>query len=142
MRYRYLTLLLICTWRIAAADDFRVIKLEQDLHNLENQVQDLARQVADLKSQLTLSASQPRSSVRGTAPAAETWLVANNWGRVRPGMSEAEVIGILGVPTTARSEEGARVLYYAMEIGRSGLLGGRVSLRNGRVMEVNRPQLQ
>lgn len=141
MRYACLALLLLAL-PVEAADDFRVMKLEQDLHTLENQVRDLARQVADLKGQLTLSASQPRSSVREAVPAPETWLDAGNWDRLRQGMSEADVMAILGQPTTVRSEGTGRVLYYATEVGRSGLLGGRVTLHDGSVTEVTRPRLQ
>ena len=61
---------------------------------------------------------------------------------VRPGMSELEVIAILGSPTSMRTEEGARVLLYALEIGASGFLVGSVRLRERSVESVQNPTLR
>src|SRR5688572_17644339 len=103
----------------AAADDFKVIKLEQDVRNLERQVQGLTREIADLRSRLVRSGEQrPLGRLSGhREPVSFDWLSAVNWDRVRPGMSELEVIGILGPPTSMRPAEDGRVLLYAMEIG-------------------------
>ena len=49
MQHVYLTLLLLAASQFAIADDFKVIKLEQDVRNLEQQVRDLSRQVAELQ---------------------------------------------------------------------------------------------
>ena len=126
---------------LAAAQDTRFIKLEQDVRNLERNVQDLGRQLGDLRLQLSLkSAMQPRQKV---APAGRPdWLKAENWTRVRTGMREDEVAAILGAPTTTRNEDGARVLLYATEIGNEAILAGRVTLREGRVTEVAQPALR
>lgn len=126
-----------------AADDFKVIKLEQDVRNLERQVQTLARQLDDLKSQLSRSGDRPvvmTSPSPGSAGGA--WLDASKWQRLKPGMSELEVITLLGPPSSMREENGARVLLYAMEIGSSGFLSGSVSLRDRAVVEVQKPVLK
>lgn len=52
------------------------------------------------------------------------------------------MIASLGPPTSMREENGARVLYYAREIGAAGFLGGSVVLRNRAVAEVRAPTLQ
>jgi hypothetical protein len=57
-------------------------------------------------------------------------------------MSELEVIGTLGPPTTMRDEGGAKVLRYEMEIGPTGFLAGSVTLRDRVVAEVRKPALQ
>ncbi len=127
----------------AAADDFRVTKLEQDVRNLERQVQDLERQVDDMKRQLAGASTLPLGPSRPVPqPQATAWLTPENWKRLRPGMNEAEVVGILGAPTSARMEEGARILFYAMEVGVSGLIGGRVTLRDGKVTDIAEPALK
>jgi len=41
-----------------------------------------------------------------------------------------------------REVEGARVLFYAMELGASGFLGGSVKFRDRAVIEVQQPVLQ
>ena len=57
-------------------------------------------------------------------------------------MGELEVIQLLGPPTSMRDENGARVLFYAMEIGPSGFLSGSVVVRDRTVAEVRKPELQ
>lgn len=144
MRYRWLALLLIVTWPLASADDFTVLKLQQDVENLKQRVQELSRQVEDLQEQLTRANAQPGKTTRPAAAtsASTTWLDAGNWNRVRSGMSELEVISILGVPTSMRTENGARVLLYATEIGSSGFLSGRVTIRDAQVTNIAQPVLR
>lgn len=130
----------------AAQDNFKVIKLEQDVRNLERQVQDLSRQVNDLQRRLVqagdASAARADRSAPPTASTSTSWLVAANWDRVRTGMSELEVIGVLGPPTSMRAAADSRTLFYAMEIGASGFLGGSVRLEERKVVEVVRPALR
>jgi hypothetical protein len=128
----------------AAADDFKIIKLEQDVRNLERQVQSLTREIADLRSRVARSGEQPSLSRAAgqSQPASFDWLSATNWNRVRPGMSEFEVIGILGPPTSMRPAEAGRVLLYAMEIGSNGFLSGSVTLKDQEVAAVEKPSLK
>jgi hypothetical protein len=143
MRATCVALILVFASAFAeAADDLRVLKLEQDVRNLERTVQDLTRQIQDLKLQLALSGGGPRVTVTPRPEGRASWLDAANWTRVQPGMSEAEVVAVLGEPTSAREQEGARVLFYAMELAPEGLLGGRVTLRDGRVADVAPPTLR
>ena len=72
----------------------------------------------------------------------QRWIDGAKWRRLQPGMSELEVIELLGAPTSMREEGGARVLLYALEIGTSGFLGGSVTLRDRVVSEVRQPALQ
>ena len=128
----------------AAADDFKIIKLEQDVRNLERQVQGLTREIADLRSRLARSGERlelDRASGR-PQPASFDWLSAKNWDRVRPGMSELELIGLLGPPTSMRPAEDGRVLLYAMEIGSNGFLSGSVTLKAQQVVSVEKPALR
>ena len=57
-------------------------------------------------------------------------------------MNELEVIGLLGPPSSMRTECEARVLLYALEIGSSGFLVGSVVLHDRAVAEVRPPTLQ
>jgi hypothetical protein len=146
MRYALLALLVLLGESTPAADDvtYRLMKLEQDVRNLERQVQTLTRQ---LDEQRQLSRTGDRSSAAPSArePAAAgstAWLEAARWNRVRNGMSELEVIDVLGPPTAMREAEGKQVLLYAMEIGSSGFLGGSVEFREGAVTAINKPVLR
>jgi hypothetical protein len=127
-----------------AEDPFRVIKLEQDMRNLERQVQTLQRQLDEVRGQLGRSGDRTARPVTqgSTAQGSQAWLNAANWDRVRNGMSELEVISLLGPPTSMRQDDQTRVLLYAMEIGSGGFLSGSVSLQDRAVTDVSRPVLK
>jgi hypothetical protein len=143
-----LALLLMLPLSASAADDTRVSFLEQEVRNLQRQVQALSRQVDDLRTRPD-RVELPSSVSPGAPPAGAAsanslprWVDAALWKRLRTGMSELEVIGALGPPTSMREESGAKVLLYAMEIGSTGFLGGSVKLRDRAVVEVRQPSLQ
>jgi hypothetical protein len=137
-----LTALLVLAPFAATADDLRVSQMEQDIRDLKRQVQALTRQIEDLRRQ------PPTAGVaRGTPPSASSstptdWVDQAKWNRLRPGMSELEVLSFLGPPTTMRDENGAKVLRYALEITSGGFLSGSVTLRDRVVVEVRKPALQ
>lgn len=140
---RAFALFVVCTTplTVAAADDVRVRYIEQELRNVQRELETLRRRV----DQLTRPVGTPSTTIiPGAEPRATggAWVDAAKWQRVRTGMGELEVIELLGPPTSMREENGARVLYYAMEIGASGFLGGSVTLRDRKVVEVRKPELQ
>jgi hypothetical protein len=146
---RNLLLALIAVPLLGHAQDdvtYRLMKLEQDVRNLERQVQTMTRQLDELKQQAGRAGDRSALATRSTpAPAATSstaWLEAARWDRVRTGMSELEVINILGLPTSMRQEGDARVLLYALEIGAANFLGGSVELRGKAVSEINKPTLK
>ena len=148
MRYALIALLALLGQSAGAAEDdtYRLMKVEQDVRNLERQVQTLTRQLDELRQQ-SGRAGERLSSATRAAPASAAgnstaWLEAPRWDRVRVGMSELEVINVLGPPTSMRQEGDARVLLYAMEIGASGFLGGSIELRDRAVSEVHKPVLK
>ena len=149
MRYPLLALLgVLLSFSAVAADDvtYRLMKLEQDVRNLERQVQTLNRQLDELKQEQSRAGDRGPSAARSSsAPAGASstaWLEAKRWDRVRKGMSELEVIDVLGPPSSMREENGARVLLYAMELGSSVFLGGSVEFRDRAVTAVNKPTLK
>lgn len=148
MRYALIALLALLGQSVPAADDdtYRLMKLEQDVRNLERQVQTLTRQLDELRQQSSRagdrSAPAPHPSAASAAGSSGAWLEVARWDRVRVGMSELEVIGLLGPPTSMRQDGDARVLLYAMEIGSSGFLSGSVALRERAVSEVSKPVLK
>ena len=126
-----------------SADDFKVSQLDQDLRDLRRQVQEQQRQIESLRTQLAHpGAPVPSRPAAAPAPDPTAWVDASKWQRIRPGMSELEVVSVLGPPSSMRSQDGARVLLYAMEIGSSGFLGGSVTFRDRVVTEVQNPVLK
>jgi len=143
MKLRWLVPLVSCLPLLAhAADDGRVSFLEQEVRNLQRQVQALSRQVDQLATRPERIAPRTPSASTVAQPSSDTWISAAKWQKVRAGMSELEVVELLGAPTSMREEGTARVLLYAKEIGTSGFLGGSVTLRDRAVVEVRKPELQ
>jgi len=140
---RPLLALLLLPMAAVAADDTRISFLEQEVRNLQRQVQALSTQLNELQRRPDRPASVPPATNRTAAAASsDTWIDAGKWKRVRRGMSELEVMDLLGPPTSMRDEQGARVLLYALEVGSSGFLGGSVRIRDHVVDEVKTPTLQ
>jgi len=127
-----------------AADDLKVSQLEQDVRDLQRQVQSLSRQIEMQRVQpaaptQTLRPNTTSSTAGGEAPA---WVDAAKWQKLQPGMSELEVVTLLGPPTSMRADGNQRILLYALEIGSSGFLGGSVTLRDRALVSVQKPVLQ
>jgi outer membrane murein-binding lipoprotein Lpp len=142
MRRLLLTAVLLLSPLAATADALKISQLEADVRDLRRQVQSLSQQVGDLTTRPPRPAGARAPAPSPAAANAVTWVDAARWSRLRLGMSELEVIGILGPPTTMRDEGGAKVLRYAMEIGPTGFLAGSVTLRDRVVAEVRKPALQ
>jgi hypothetical protein len=129
---------------VSAADDFKILQLEQEVRTLQREVGRLSRELEQLRSQPARPADPaplPLPPSRVSA-ANNLWLDAAKWQQVKAGMSELQVISLLGPPTSMRVENQDRLLLYAMEIGVSGFLGGSVTLRNRAVADVKLPVLQ
>jgi hypothetical protein len=143
MKRALLGMMLACPPLLAvAADDGKVAQLEQDVRDLKRQVLALSRQLDEVRHR----PGSPPARVAQTQDRAptdqEAWVDAAKWQRLRVGMSELEVLGLLGPPTSMRDENGARLLLYAREIGSSGYLSGSVSLRDRAVASIQKPELK
>lgn len=131
-----------------AADDARVRQLELDVAQLRREVMAQARRIDELERQSIRGVQRPAREAVPEAPAAApglpAWLVVANWERLQSGMSELEVVQVLGAPTSVRSGATAehKTLFYALELGPKAFLAGSVELAGGRVTAVNRPVLR
>jgi hypothetical protein len=142
MRPLMLSILLLLPCASWSANEQRLSFLEQEVRNLQRQVQSLSRQLDELRTRPDRPAASQVSPASAPVATSDTWIEVAKWRRVKPGMSELEVIEQLGPPTSMRTDEGARVLFYAKELGASGFLGGSVRLRDRVVIEVREPALQ
>lgn len=133
--------LLACLPLSATANDLRVSQLEQEIRRLERQVLALSRRLDEMQRP-SFTTERPAAPPAAAPPSSTEWIDAAKWRRVKPGMSELEVIGLLGPPTSMREENGERALLYALEVGTSGFLGGSVTLRNRAVTRIQPPVLR
>lgn len=126
-------------------DDFRVRQLESELQGLQRELDAQSRRIQALEIAANIATPTqsfaPGLTRENTSPA---WLVAASWDRVKPGMKVAEVIAILGRPTSTRyTDDGKlRLMYYAMELGAGGILSGTIRFEDSAVVEINRPVLK
>lgn len=146
MARQLLPALLLCLPLAAAGADLKVTQLEQDVRDLQRIVRMQSQQIEELRRQ-RIPAGQPGALPPPAGPAATAapavqWLDASRWRKLQPGMSELDVLDSLGPPTSMRTDDGERVLLYAMEIGSSGFLGGSVTMRDRVVTAVRLPMLQ
>lgn len=125
----------------SAADDGRVRFLEQEMRRLQQQVLAMSRRIDQLERPTPATPGVPPRA-EAPAPSSDAWLDADKWKQVRAGMSELEVVSLLGPPTSMREVDGAHVLFYALEIGTAGFLGGSVTFRDRVVTAVQQPVLQ
>jgi hypothetical protein len=144
MQHLALTVLLICApIAVPAADDLRISQLEQDVRNLQRELRAISQQLDELNRQLSRPGDPLRPpSASAVSPITGPWLDASRWQQIKVGMSELEVITLLGPPVSMRAVDSERVLLYAMEIGSTGFLNGSVTLRDRKVALVKQPVLQ
>jgi hypothetical protein len=146
MRLLLIACALVFAGPLSAAEDFRVMKLEQDVRTLERQVQTLQRLVNDLQQQARRTEPTFELDSATAGPSIESdqaWLKASAWNRVRTGMSELEVIEILGKPTALRPDpSNRRAMLYTLEIGTRSFLTGSVVFDNGKVVEIQKPTVR
>jgi hypothetical protein len=138
------TILLCAPLATLAADDVKINQLEQDVLELKRELRAQAQQLERLRAQIGRPGDPPTrpAAAAGASGSTATWLDASRWRQLRTGMTELEVIGVLGTPTSMRDKGADRVLLYALEIGTSGYLAGSVTLRDRIVAEVQSPVLK
>ncbi len=146
-----LTLMVLAPASANADDSARISRLETEIQQLRALVDEQARRIRRLEDELQRRAGQadpqprPRPRVddmRTDAPAAAgrlPWHGPAAWDRVAQGMTEAEVIGILGEPSAAESFGALKSLFYRGGAPGGPSLSGHVNLKDGRVVAVSRP---
>ena len=130
----------------AQQDPAAVERLEQDVQLLKSTVIEQGRRIEALERQLlekpsaSASGAASTSTARPPASGGPPWHDQNAWGRVRNGMSEAQVVSILGRPTSVEPIGGGfKTLFYRGEVSGSGSVSGNVKFNDDRVYMVNSP---
>jgi hypothetical protein len=138
-----------CIATADAQDATRIEQMRQDILELQRAVRDQSRRIDALERQLAnASVAPPRTGPSSGVPASpagsDKWLAPANWDRVGVGMTEQQVLDVLGYPTSVRAEPAGtgKTLFYTMQVGATGFLSGRVVLSDQRVSEVQKPVLR
>lgn len=136
------------------AVDARIDALEKEVAELERLVAEQGRRIAALEERLaptqvapaeeTVPQSAEHASPEPPPPRdadVPLWTVAANWQKLHTGMSEAEVVKLLGPPSATREIGFSRTLVYRGDVPGSGAARGEVKLKDGKVSEVDPPDL-
>ena len=110
-----------------------VVEQERRILQLEKMLQ---RSPSKMTSARSITQPQPITSRQALS---EPWHYETYWRRIKDGMSESQVIKILGKPTGVKDIGPFRTLFYRGEVRGSGFVSGNVELSDDRVWQVNTP---
>jgi hypothetical protein len=128
-----------------AQESDRVRQLERNFDLLKNTVVQQGSRIEALERELRgkSSASELNVSTKAqtqTAPSAgQPWHDRNAWGRVKNGMSEAQVVSILGRPTSVETVGSYKTIVFRGPVSGAVSVTGNVKLQDDRVWQVNTP---
>ena len=126
----YLTLPLIA---MAQPSDPRIDELRKEASQLKMTIADQERRIAELErivKALQVVAAPVPTAIPTPIP---SWHLAPNWILIKKGMSEAQVLEILGPPTSVDSTVDVRTLFYQPDSRSTTTLNGTVTLTDDRV---------
>jgi hypothetical protein len=118
---------------LAQTHDPRVDALTMEMTKLKSTIADQEQRITALEK--TVKALQaPAAPAPQPIPApTPPWQVASNWNLIKKGMSEAQVVEILGPSTTTEAVNDMRTLYYKPDPRSTTTLTGSVTLMDDRV---------
>ena len=135
-----LGLLGLSPFATAQARDSRIDQLEKETAQLKATVAAQDRRITELENTLkSLQAAAVPTPKPIPAPT-PAWHEPSNWTLIRPGMSEAQVVAILGPPSNVEAETDVRTLLYETGSSAARVLKGSVTLTDDRVTAAQPPK--
>lgn len=119
--------------------DPRIDQLTKETAQLRKALADQAARIAELEravKNLQAVAAPLPTRIPSEVP---QWHHAANWTQVKTGMSEAQVVQILGSPTSVDTSIDTRVLLYQPDAKSTSQLKGSVTLTGDRVVAMVPP---
>ncbi len=124
----------------AQARDPRVDKLTAETDELKRTVADQDKRIAELEKTVKMLQAAAAPPVPAPIPSSTpAWKTPTSWNLIKAGMSEAQVVGILGPPTSVQSVTDSRTLFYQPGPNSTSTLNGSVSLKDDRVTATSPP---
>ena len=135
----------------SADDSARINRLETEIQQLRTQIDVALRRIQQLEEEIErkngealVGATPPKLPDQAPTPAPLKagnfpWHSPEPWTRIRPGMTQAEVVAILGEPTQVESMESYKTLFYRGSVAGTGSPNGLVNLRDDKVVAVKKP---
>lgn len=141
MHFCFFLILILAPWTLQADDSGRIRQLEEDVRILKRAVIDQGEKIDALDRRLHSGAPASNTNTRSTATTGAMiggWHSSANWVLVKDGMSQNQVISLLGQPTSIENAGPFRTLFYRGEVNGS-FISGNVKLTDDRVWKINQP---
>lgn len=122
-----------------ASKDPRVDKLTAQVVQLQHTVADQERRLAELETTVKALEAIVNPLPQPIPAPTPQWHSPQSWNQIRPGMSEAEVVALLGTPTRVLSVTDTRTLYYQPDPRSRSTLQGSITLQDDRVTASSPP---
>ncbi len=132
-------LLLMCGVAMSQTRDPRVDELKKQVAQLKLKVADQESRIAELEKAVKLLQSAATPVPAPIPPTTPPWYHAGNWDQIKSGMSESQVVAILGPPTSVDSSIDQRTLFYSPDPNSTSTLSGSVTLVDDRVTAMTPP---
>lgn len=113
--------------------------LKKEITEQNKRIERLEQELINLKNFLKLKAESKEIQSPVVYSTGSGWKEPSNWDRIRDGMSEKQVVSILGKPTSIEDSGVFRTLFYQGEVSGSGYISGNVKLTDDRVYFINKP---
>ena len=135
-------LLLMGVVAMAQSRDPRVDELTKETAQLKRKVADQEGRIAELERAVKVLQSAAAPLPAPIPSPTPLWHRASNWTQIKVGMSEAQVVAILGSPTNVDSSIDTRTLLYEPDASSTSPLKGNVTLVGDRVTAMTPPAFQ
>jgi hypothetical protein len=130
----------MCGIAAAQTRDPRVDELTKEMAQLKQRITDQEARIAELERAVkSLQSAAPPSMPAPIPSPTPPWHRPASWNQIKTGMSEAEVVSILGPPTSVDSSIDQRTLLYAPDSKSTSTLKGSVTLIDDRVSAMTPP---
>jgi SmpA / OmlA family len=132
-------LLLMGVVAMAQTRDPRVDELTKETAQLKRKIADQEGRIAELERAVKVLQSAAAPLPAPIPSPTPLWHRASNWTQIKVGMSEAQVVAILGSPTNVDSSIDKRTLLYEPDASSTSPLKGSVTLIGDRVTGMTPP---
>lgn len=123
----------------SADDSAQIHEMERQISLLKDIVAEQGARIRKLELLQGTTPTQSRSSEAGSISATRPpWHDPKAWSRLKTGMSEAQIVSILGRPTSVERISFHRLIYRG-EVAGSGYVTGSVSLHNEQLFTISEP---
>lgn len=143
VRTSFVCILGLLAWSsiaLAQSQESRIDQLEEKTAQLKATVAEQGRRIAELENMLKALQAVLTPMPKPIPPPTPAWYEPSKWTLLRAGMSEAQVVEILGPPSNVDAKIDVRTLLYETGSSDTRTLKGRVTLIDDRVTAAQPPE--